>query len=112
MMICPTQSSRRSILTRRSMASLIDSSRPLWTLTTYQCLLLGGGASAKASGTGGGGSSLAGGSLPAGGRLAGGGEPPPSGDCGSKFGDSSAMKLVPSGGAARRVLFTVVTTAH
>src|SRR5437764_11892749 len=43
MMIWPKHSSSPSILTRRSMASLIDSSRPLCTLTTYQRLLLGGG---------------------------------------------------------------------
>ena len=42
-LIWPKYSSRPSILTRRSMASLIDSSRPLWTLTTYHCLLLGAG---------------------------------------------------------------------
>ena len=41
MMIWPKYSSTPSILTRRSMASLIDSSRPLCTLTTYQCLLPG-----------------------------------------------------------------------
>src|SRR5437868_6790018 len=45
MMIWPKYSSSPSILTRRSMASLIDSSRPLCTLTTYQRLLLGGGGS-------------------------------------------------------------------
>src|SRR3989442_1534528 len=38
MMIWPKYSSSPSIFTRRSMASLIDSSRPLWTLTTYQRL--------------------------------------------------------------------------
>src|SRR5262249_43808303 len=41
MMIWPKNSSRPSILTRRSIASLIDSSRPLCTFTTYQRLLLG-----------------------------------------------------------------------
>ena len=43
MTIWPKNSSSPSILTRRSMASLIDSSRPLCTLTTYQRLLLGSG---------------------------------------------------------------------
>src|SRR5262249_49766717 len=42
-----------SIFTRRSIASLIDSSRPLWILTTYHFLLLGGaGASGLADPSG------------------------------------------------------------
>src|SRR5262245_31426605 len=46
----PKNCSSPSILTFRSMASLTDSSRPLCTLTTYQCLLLGLGSSAAATG--------------------------------------------------------------
>src|SRR5262245_21316622 len=41
MMIWPKYSSSPSILTRRSIASLMESSRPLWTLTTYHCLRRG-----------------------------------------------------------------------
>ena len=52
MMIWPKYSSRPSILTRRSMASLIDSSRPLCTLTTYHFLLLGRGAAGRLGGVG------------------------------------------------------------
>src|SRR5579871_1653619 len=46
MMIWPKNSSSPSIFTRRSIASLIDSSRPLCTLTTYQRLLLGAASAA------------------------------------------------------------------
>src|SRR5579875_3888083 len=55
MTIWPKYSSSPSILTRRSMASLIASSRPLCTLTTYQRLLLDlgcGGASTAAGACG------------------------------------------------------------
>src|SRR6266849_1581278 len=65
MMIWPKYSSSPSIFTRRSMASLIDSSRPLCTLTTYQRLLVSpagssGSLSSAVGGTGG-----AGGAAPA-----------------------------------------------
>src|SRR5438105_11243583 len=54
MMIWPKYSSSPSILTRRSIASLMDSSRPLCTLTTYQRLLFGGdGSGSLASAVGG-----------------------------------------------------------
>src|SRR5581483_10547925 len=51
-LIWSKNSSSPSILTRRSIASLVDSSRPLCTLTMYQFLLSGtaGAAAASASG--------------------------------------------------------------
>src|SRR5262245_36262767 len=49
MPIWPKYSSSPSIFTRRSMASLIDSSRPLWILTTYQRFLLGAGGGGSAT---------------------------------------------------------------
>src|SRR5262245_21299724 len=53
MTIWPKYSSRPSIFTRRSIASLIDSSLPLSILTTYHFLLLGGaGASGLADPSG------------------------------------------------------------
>src|SRR2546422_10666308 len=57
MKICPKYSSSPSIFIFFSMASLIDSSRPLCTLTTYQCLLLGGSTTTAASGAAYGGAS-------------------------------------------------------
>src|SRR5262249_30632625 len=68
MTIWPKQFCKPSIFTFFSIASLIDSSRPDWTLTTYHCRLLGGGGSSGVSAATGGGSGggAAGGALGAG----------------------------------------------
>src|SRR5262245_19453306 len=60
MTIWPKQLCSPSILTFFSIASLIDSSRPDCTLTTYQCRFVGTGGSAGASTAAGAGSVCAG----------------------------------------------------
>src|SRR5262249_12792503 len=100
-------SSSPSILTRRSIASLIDSSRPLCTLTTYHFLLLGAagssgfvsGAGSLSDASGGAGSGASGGALASSGFVAGavsgGGTGGSAGAWASSVGCSSDMIVTP-----------------